>query len=45
LQGRNAEKLQAVRQACEEAGSPGVHIVELELSNVPGQSTFFSNNH
>ncbi|CBY19763.1 unnamed protein product [Oikopleura dioica] len=33
LQGRNAEKLQAVKQACEEAGSPGVLVVELELSN------------
>jgi len=40
LQGRNAEKLQAVKQACEEAGSPGVLVVELELSNTAGLYIF-----
>ena len=39
IQGRNAEKLQGVKEECEKAGAPGVLVVEMELSNHAGKDS------
>ena len=36
ITGRDAEKLQGVKEECEKAGAAGVLVVELELSNTAG---------
>ena len=41
IQGRNAEKLQGVKEECEKAGAAGVLVVELELSKTAGKPYYF----
>jgi len=41
VQGRNAEKLQGVKEECEKAGAAGVLVVELELSKTAGMIFYF----